>query len=76
MLSADALRRHSAALGSDFAFTDGNSFIERFCTAAMSDAGPEGQETWLARVRAPPRRDSHVDYDVAYGVTRSGFSVR
>lgn len=75
MLSSDASRRRSAALGSDFAFTDGNS-LNVLCTAAMSDAGPEGQESWIAHVRAPLRRDTHVDYDLAFSVTRSSFNVR
>lgn len=47
-----------------------------FCTAVMSNVGPERKESQLPNVRTPLRRDMHVDYDLAYNVTWRNFNVQ
>lgn len=73
-LYSDALRQYSTALGSYSAFIDGNS-LNIFHTAVMSNAGTGRKETWFPHVRTPLRRDTRVDYDLAYNGTWSNLNA-
>lgn len=60
---SDTQRGYGTALELDFAFRHGNS-LNIFCTAVMSDVGPERKKE-KSHIRPPPGRDTYVDYDLA-----------